>query len=36
VRLLFALAAQESWHVHHMDVKLEFLNDDLKEEVYVH
>jgi hypothetical protein len=35
VRLL-ALSAQEGWHVHHMDVKLAFLNDDLKEEVYVH
>jgi hypothetical protein len=36
VRLLFALAAQEGWHVHHMGVKSAFLNDDLKEEVYVH
>jgi hypothetical protein len=36
VRLLFALAAQESWRVHHMDVKSAFLNGDLKEEVYVH
>jgi hypothetical protein len=35
VRLL-ALSAQEGWHVHHMDVKSTFLNDDLKEEVYVH
>ena len=36
VRLLLALAAQEGWRVHHMDVKSAFLNDDLKEEVYVH
>ena len=36
VRLLFALAAQEGWGVHHMDVKSAFLNGDLKEEVYVH
>jgi hypothetical protein len=36
VRLLFALAAQEGWRVHHMNVKSAFLNDDLKEEVYVH
>jgi hypothetical protein len=36
VRLLLALAAQEGWRVHHMDVKLAFLNGDLKEEVYVH
>jgi hypothetical protein len=30
VRLL-ALSAQQGWHVHHMDVKSVFLNDDLKE-----
>jgi hypothetical protein len=36
VRLLFALAAQEGWRVHHMDLKSAFLNGDLKEEVYVH
>jgi hypothetical protein len=30
VRLLFKLAAQKGWRVHHMDVKLAFLNDDLK------
>jgi hypothetical protein len=36
VRFLFALAAQEGWRVHHMDVKSTFLNSDLKEEVYVH
>ena len=36
VRLLLALAAQEGWRVHHMDVKSAFLNGDLKEEVYVH
>jgi hypothetical protein len=35
VRLL-ALAAQEGWRVHHIDVKSAFLNDDLNEEVYVH
>jgi hypothetical protein len=34
VRLL-ALAAQEGWRVHHMDVKSVFLNGDLKEKVYV-
>jgi hypothetical protein len=36
VRLLLALAAQEGWRIHHMDVKSAFLNGDLKEEVYVH
>jgi hypothetical protein len=36
VRLLFALTAQERWRVHHIYVKSSFLNDDLKEEVYVH
>jgi hypothetical protein len=36
VRLLLALAAQEGWRVHYMDVKSAFLNGDLKEEVYVH
>jgi hypothetical protein len=36
VRLLLALATQEGWRAHHMDVKSAFLNDDLKEEVYVH
>ena len=32
---VLALAAQEGWQVHHMDVKSAFLNSDLKEEVYV-
>ena len=36
VRLLLALAAHESWCVHHMDIKSAFLNNELKEEVYVH
>jgi hypothetical protein len=35
VRLLLALAADEGWQVHHMDVKTTFLNGDLQEEVYV-
>jgi hypothetical protein len=35
VRLLKAIAAQEGWQVHHMDVKSAFLNGDLVEEVYV-
>jgi hypothetical protein len=35
IHILLALAAQEGWSVHHMDVKSVFLNDSLKEEVYV-
>jgi hypothetical protein len=35
VRVLLALAAQEGWRVHHMDVKSAFLYGDHKEEVYV-
>jgi hypothetical protein len=35
VRVLLALAAQEGWCIHHMDVKSVFLNGDLKKEVYV-
>jgi hypothetical protein len=33
--LLLALAAQQGWEVHHMDVKSAFLNDNLLEEVFV-
>lgn len=35
VRLLLALAAQQNWEVHHLDVKSVFLNGILLEEVYV-
>jgi hypothetical protein len=35
VCLLLALAAQEGWRVHLMDVKSAFLNGDLKEEIYI-
>jgi hypothetical protein len=35
VRLLIALAAQEGWEVHHLDVKSAFLNGELKDEVFV-
>jgi hypothetical protein len=35
VRLLLAIAAEEGWSVHHMDVKSVFLNGELQEEVYV-
>ena len=35
VHLLLAIAAHHSWEVHHMDVKSAFLNEKLKETVYV-
>jgi hypothetical protein len=35
VRMLIALTAHEGWELHHMDVKLAFLNNDLQEKVYV-
>jgi hypothetical protein len=35
IRTLFSLAAQNSWKIHHMDVKTTFLNGDLKEDVYM-
>lgn len=35
VRLLLALAAENRWEIHHLDVKSAFLNGDLQEDVYV-
>nr|GEV03592.1 ribonuclease H-like domain, reverse transcriptase, RNA-dependent DNA polymerase [Tanacetum cinerariifolium] len=35
IRLLLALAANNKWGVHYLDVKSAFLHGDLKEEVYV-
>ena len=35
VRLLIALAAQESWRIHHMDVKSAFLTREIEDEIYV-
>ncbi|KAI3510533.1 hypothetical protein L1887_17599 [Cichorium endivia] len=35
VRILLALAGNNGWLVHHLDVKSAFLNGDLEEEVYV-
>nr|GFA85455.1 ribonuclease H-like domain, reverse transcriptase, RNA-dependent DNA polymerase [Tanacetum cinerariifolium] len=35
IRLLLAIAANNKWEVHHLDVKSAFLHGDLKEEAYV-
>jgi hypothetical protein len=35
VHLVLALATDEGWEVHHMDVKTAFLNGELVEDVYV-
>ena len=35
VRVILALAANQGWQVHHLDVKSAFLNSELEEEVYV-
>ena len=35
IRTLFSLATQKGWKIHHMDVKTAFLNEDLKEDVYM-
>nr|GFD18674.1 ribonuclease H-like domain, reverse transcriptase, RNA-dependent DNA polymerase [Tanacetum cinerariifolium] len=34
IRLLLAIAANNKWEVHHLDIKAAFLHEDLKEEVY--
>lgn len=35
IRLLFALAASQSWNLHQMDVKNVFLHGDLKEDIHM-
>ena len=36
IRIFIALAAQLKWNLHHLDVKLAFLNGEIEEEIYVH
>ena len=35
IRLLLALAAAKDWRVHHLDIKLTFLNGELAKTVFV-
>ena len=35
IRLVLAIAASKQWEVHHMDVKCDFLNGDITEEIYM-
>ena len=35
IRLILALSAQFKWDVYHLDVKLAFLNSELKEELFI-
>ena len=35
IRSIFSLSAQMGWNIHHMDVKIVFLNGFIEEEVYI-
>jgi hypothetical protein len=35
IRTVIAVAAQQGWSIHQLDVKYAFLNGDLTEEIYV-
>ena len=35
IRILIAIAAQENWELHHLDVKIAFLNGEIKEDIYI-
>ena len=32
---MIAIAAQEKWELHHLDVKTAFLNGEIKEDIYI-
>ena len=34
-RILLAIAAQENWEIHHLDVKIAFLNGEIEEDIYI-
>ena len=36
IRLALAIAASKKWEVHHMDVKCDFMNGDITEDIYMH
>ena len=36
IRLALAITALKRWEVHHMDVKCDFLNGDITEDIYMH
>ena len=35
IRILIAITAQEEWELHHLDVKTAFLNEEIKEDIYI-
>ena len=35
IRILIAIAAQENWEIHHLDVKIAFLSGEIKEDIYI-
>ena len=35
IRILIAISAQEEWELHHLDVKIAFLNVEIKEDIYI-
>ena len=35
IRILIVIVAEEKWEVHHLDVKIAFLNVEIKEDIYI-